>query len=88
MAQNYPDSPEQERQQQMHAFLRAMPFTLPCARCSRHALEYMNERKEAFLQSTRSRKHLVRFLWQMHNAVNARTGKRNFTLNQLQNMMR
>ena len=70
----------------MRAFLLAFPATLPCAQCRRHALAYMRENEDAVSRSVSSRRALMHLMWRMHNAVNARTGKRLLTWHQVQNL--
>ena len=46
----------------------------------------MRENADNVARSVLSRRALMHLLWRMHNAVNARTGKRSLTWNQVQHL--
>lgn len=86
MARHYAESPSSDQQSHMLAFLHSFPATLPCVQCRRHAVKYMREHEETLNSSVLSRRNLMQFLWKMHNAVNARTGKRQLSWSQVQHL--
>ena len=86
MARHYPEEPTDTEQNHMRAFLLSFPATLPCAQCRRHALAYMHENADAVARSVLSQRALMNLLWRMHNAVNARTGKRPLNWDQVKNL--
>ena len=69
-------SPEQRRD--MQQFLRLFAAHLPCPRCRRHFADFLERRLCDEAVATRAA--LVILLNDAHNEVNARLGKRVFTL--------
>ena len=62
--------------------LRAAARCLPCRECRREAGQYLQEAAEE-LAAVDGKVAASRFLWKMHNAVNARLGKPSFRVEEL-----
>ena len=76
----YPDAPSAERQQAMLEFLQAVGRVLPCAKCRTH---YGSHCKTCLLPDVvQSRDSLTHWLVDLHNEVNRRTGKPEWTYEQ------
>ena len=56
----------------IRSFYESMVRVLPCAECRRHAIAYLGRHPVPLT----SKGDLCRWVWQFHNAVNVRTGKR------------
>jgi hypothetical protein len=72
MAYVYPDSPSAERRAAMDALLSGLCASLPCPGCGVHCQKHMEQTPP----DTSSRMALKVWLYDFHNAVNKRTGKR------------
>jgi len=72
MALVYPDEPNEGRQKSMLDYLLNMCPNLPCGGCSIHCNAYMGAHPPQVQSKTALRHYLVDF----HNDVNKRTGKR------------
>jgi hypothetical protein len=81
-AANYPDRPTWSQKQAMKNWLITLPVTIPCADCSHHYNQYINEYRERMDDICSSKQNLTRFLVDIHNRVNARTGKPLWTYEQ------
>lgn len=69
-----PDSPRVRLR--MYELLRALPYVLPCKQCAKHYEEYTNATlKGPDSAVLRSQDSLSRWVCELHNNVNARTGK-------------
>jgi hypothetical protein len=69
----YPDNPTAEERAHMTAFLSALPFVLPCRRCRAHCAEAIAADPPG--DACGSMDELSRWVVDLHNSVNARTGK-------------
>jgi len=75
---NYtPDS--QEQINRCIAFIKNLPYMLPCYNCSEHAKKYVAEIEKNLPEICKSRKNLFEFYVDFHNYVNNRQGKRLFS---------
>ena len=74
-AHTYPDEPTEERQESMRLFLKHLAPNLPCFGCGMHCHDYFRE----FPPDVSSKDALVDYFFTFHNAVNKRTGKREYT---------
>lgn len=69
------DQPEDSRARQTHAALfRTLGNTLPCLECRAHWRKALREHPPNLL----NRQTLVRWIFERHNAVNARLGKKQY----------
>lgn len=75
------DAPDPDRKRDMIVFLRSIGTVLPCATCRRHYQEYVQ--KHLTEEDVASRDSLSRWVWALHNNVNRRLGKREWSLEQL-----
>ena len=65
----------------MHNFLHLFAIHLPCPSCREHFVELLKRNiPEATADAFRSRDSLVMFMNDVHNEVNRRLGKREFSL--------
>lgn len=67
-----------ERREETRRFLRAVVVHIPCPRCAEHFSDFLDRRMDDASLATRA--SLVALLNDAHNEVNARTGKRIWTL--------
>lgn len=79
-AHSAPTKLGQDEMQQFAWFLRAFAEYLPCPRCRTHFKDFLDRRMTEHALRTRS--SIVRLLNDAHNEVNARTGKKIYTLNE------
>lgn len=75
----YPENPTQEHRYAHRMFLKNMAGVLPCARCRGHFREFLNRAespgapKGSLLEAAlRSKKRLIAWTLELHNAVNKR----------------
>tara|TARA_B110001450_G_C17506215_1_gene434476 strand:- start:176 stop:502 length:327 start_codon:yes stop_codon:yes gene_type:complete len=66
--------------QRFAGFLNTFAEYLPCPRCQRHFQEFLKRRMTD--DALRTRASVVKLLNDAHNEVNARTGKRVYTLDE------
>lgn len=81
---NYPDHPSDEKKNNMKNWLRSLYATMPCPSCSQHYKSYMDEADLDKICS--SRDNLFKFIVDLHNKVNARTGKKEISYDQAYDM--
>ena len=74
MAAYYPDLPSPQQQSDMKQFMTIFGKNFPCEDCAEHFRERMNVRPP----DATSRTRFSRWLCEMHNDVNRRTGKELF----------
>jgi hypothetical protein len=77
-AHSAPKELTKDEMQKFAWFLNAFAEYLPCPRCQRHFKEFLDRRMTEVTLRTRS--SVVKLLNDAHNEVNARTGKRVYTL--------
>lgn len=78
MGLTYPMRPNRVAKKRMSAFIEALPVLLPCKDCSEHAKEYLSQ--HSVCDAVKSRESLYTFLWNFHNHVNERLGKKQMSL--------
>lgn len=74
---SYPETPTLEHRRAMYDFIRSLPTLLPCAKCRRHFLEFVDElgvSGESHVVFS-SRYAISKFMVEAHNRVNLRNGK-------------
>ena len=74
MASNYAERPSEERRGACEAFLSSLPAMLPCRLCEQHLRTGVAD-AGAVAAACQTRDSLARFLCELHNGVNARSGK-------------
>lgn len=79
---NYPIRPCMQTQISMQQFLLHLGTTIPCEKCRLHYQQYIENHKEHMLYICSSRETLFSFLVELHNDVNRRSSKPEFTLDQ------
>ena len=72
MAAVYPTQPSKERQEAMLQYLNGMSYNLPCPQCSYHCTDYFHNNPPML----DSRDNLKKYIYDFHNSVNKRLGKR------------
>lgn len=80
----FPEEPERVRRVQMHEFLRSVGQVLPCQTCREHYNQYIQEHLDE--SATANRENLVAWVVELHNAVNRRTGKREWSVDEVRRM--
>ena len=65
---------------QLLAVVKQICYNLPCPECARHATQFM---RNVHLASLPNKTVFISMLFQFHNSVNARLGKRQYTLEDL-----
>lgn len=79
---SYPETPDPKRQRQMFEFLKIVGTVLPCATCREHYEKYVATHLDE--RATQSKSSLVQWITNLHNSVNRRTGKREWSLREVQ----
>lgn len=77
-AHTYPNEPSLTQKAGARAMLYSFADFLPCPKCRVHFQIWLDQ--NLTLDRLRSRKSFVAFMNEAHNAVNARLGKKQFTL--------
>ncbi|EPY25671.1 hypothetical protein STCU_06572 [Strigomonas culicis] len=67
----YPNHPNPEQQEAMRGFLHGMSYVYACNWCAYHMRLYMREHPP----DVRDKRHVSRYVCELHNEVNARLGK-------------
>lgn len=76
----YPESPTTDDRRQFHDFLWAVARVLPCPRCRKHFMSYLQTHAPAPCAAAfDDRKAISRLLVDVHNDVNRRTQKPEWT---------
>ena len=78
MAHTFPSELDGDERERLRRFLFDFAHYLPCRICSEHFTEFLRVR--ATERMLTSRKAVIRLLFDAHNDVNIRTGKRKFTM--------
>jgi hypothetical protein len=74
----YPNDPNKNLQDLYYQFFKnIIPFVIPCQKCRRHYFAYIMQLTQ---NDFRSRKSLVKWLFKVHNSVNKRKRKKQFTI--------
>ena len=79
-AHSAPKELTREEMQKFAWFLNTFAEYLPCPRCRKHFQEFLDRRMTE--DTLRTRSSIVKLLNDAHNEVNARTGKRVYTLDE------
>ena len=80
LAEKVSDEHFNDIKSELFAFIKRICFNLPCPDCAAHATQYISKvNSNAFA----NKEHLKVFLLNFHNAVNVRTGKRPFTVEEM-----
>ena len=74
-ANNYPLKPTIDQQEMMKGYIMGIPVTLPCAKCQKHAEEFIGQNFTSLNNICSSRQSLFNFFVDMHNNVNKINGK-------------
>lgn len=72
MAHSFPDKPSLTRKNSMQIFLKNLCVNLPCPGCSFHCSSYVSKHPP----DVSSRESIKRWMFDFHNTVNKRLGKR------------
>lgn len=81
IAYNYPIKPTDNDKDNIKKFLECLQYVLPCGICRKN---YKMELEQRPIRLN-SRKELVYWLFEIHNDVNSRTGKRLYTFEEAVN---
>ena len=69
---SYPENPTSDQKQSAMDFFKALPFMLPCSTCGNHCQKQL----EKFPPRVENREQLTKWLYNFHNMVNQRLGKK------------
>jgi hypothetical protein len=75
----YPEKASNVIAERMRGYILGLPYIIPCENCSEHAKEYVDSHMEKLGKITSGRSELFNFFVDLHNQVNKRHGKREFT---------
>jgi hypothetical protein len=75
---SYPEDPTTVEQEEVFNFLASMQKIIPCEKCRKNFIKYLDSMEVEVLTT---RENFVRWLFNIHNSVNAYTGKPNFSYN-------
>ena len=75
MAHNYPTGEDltDRYKSRCRRFILSVSYVLPCAHCGKHFRSYLRSHKEDFHLAFDSRKNMIKFLVDAHNAVRKHT---------------
>lgn len=80
----FPEEPDAVRQMQMLEFLKSVGRVLPCKTCREHYTAYLEEHLDERVVASRTA--LVEWLVALHNDVNRRTGKKEWTVDEVRQL--
>ena len=80
LAEKINDEHFNETKKDIFSFIKRICFNLPCPDCAAHATQIISKVNS---DSFQNKQQLKMFLLSFHNSVNARTGKRPFTVEEL-----
>ena len=69
---SYPENPTKEQQESAMEYFNALPFMLPCSSCGKHCQEQLKK----YPPKVENRESLTKWLYNFHNMVNQRLGKK------------
>jgi len=72
----YPENPTVDEQEEVFNFLASMQKIIPCEKCRKNFLKHLDSMEVEVLTT---RENFVRWLFNIHNLVNADTSKPNFS---------
>jgi len=73
---SYPENPTIDEQEEVFNFLASMQKIIPCEKCRKKFLKHLDSMEVEILTT---RENFVRWLFNIHNLVNADTGRPNFS---------
>ncbi len=73
MGQNYPDEPNEDTIINCKAFVKALPYMLPCSHCGFHLQEFINDYISENPDFCSNQANLVKFFVEAHNNVSKHT---------------
>lgn len=79
MAAHYPIAPTYAEQTEMKYYLIGLPASLPCEICKEHLREWLAT--HSIDSAIQNRKSLFNYIFEMHNNVNKRLGKKQYSYN-------
>ena len=85
-AVNYPQSPDHDTISTMVSYLRSLFIIIPCKNCSDHYKSYIDANEYRLYSICSSRESLFNFIVDIHNWVNTRLGKSEFSYAQARSL--
>jgi hypothetical protein len=86
-AVTYPENPTYPERQAMKHYIEAVPMTLPCDICKKHAIKYLSTMWSKNMDwVVASRTNLFVFWWKFHNHVNESLGKPQMSFDKVKEM--
>lgn len=83
-----PENLNSLQQLQMYGFVQGIPLMTPCSVCQPHATKYITENDYSLREAVKTRDGMFSWFVDFHNAVNARHGKTQMTLNDAKTLYR
>lgn len=77
IAISYPDKPDEDDKKNISTFMYSLANVLPCYKCQEHFKE--NLKKFPLQHALKSRQTLIHWVIDIHNSVNRRNGKREYS---------
>jgi hypothetical protein len=75
----YPEQASNVIAERMRGYILGLPYIIPCENCSEHAKEYIDANMHKLEKITSGRENLFNFFVDLHNQVNRRHNKPEFT---------
>lgn len=79
-ANSYPNRPTPFIQESMKQLVYSLPLLIPCVTCKEHFYDFL--RSTNLEEVTSSKENLFNFFVRVHNYVNKRYGRREYSLNE------
>ena len=73
MAQNFPDEPNTDTIENCRAFIKSLPYMLPCSQCGYHFKEFTEDYLDKNPDPCQNQTSLVKFFVDAHNNVSKNT---------------
>ena len=87
-AANYSETPDFDTINNMMVWLKSLFVTIPCVHCKEHYKMYIENNDQNLYLICSSRSNLFRFIVDLHNWVNRKNGKREWSYEEANMMYR
>ena len=83
-AAKYPENPSSHMKEKVKGFIMGIPYMIPCEKCSEHARDYIESRKNDIDDILADRDSFFKFTYEFHDNANQIIGNERISLEQAQ----
>ena len=87
IAINYPEYPTDDEKMKYKQFILTLQHVLPCKICSKNMTEYIAKNLSVLESKLSSKENLFSFFVDLHNDINTKNGKKQFTYLEAKNAL-